>query len=138
MYTSTTTRTKSSQHNNHKENHNYLNPSSFIGSWEAPKDPKEAEARLSQLRRDYAKQVKQIRKLYIEEVELMNLNKLRQDESCRETLRLQNEERKKLKAEAAKARAEERQVAELEFRQSLVCPLSFSQPFLSWHSLVKM
>ncbi|KAL5542663.1 hypothetical protein UlMin_010373 [Ulmus minor] len=112
--------TKPSHHNHHQQNHKYLEPTSFIGSWEAPRDPKEAERRLAQLRRDYAKQVKVVRKEYIKEVELMRLEKLRKDEARKEALRLQNEERKRLKAEAAKARAQERQVAEQEFRQTLL------------------
>lgn len=66
-------------------------------------------------------QVKEVRKKYIKEVELMRLEKLRKDEARKEALRLQNEERRKLKAEVAKARAQERQVAEEEFRQTLVC-----------------
>lgn len=53
----------------------------------------------------------------------MRLEKLRKDEARREALRLQNEERKRLKAEAAKVRAQQRQVAEEEFRQTLVCAL---------------
>ena len=123
---STSSATKPSHHNHHHQNHKYLEPNSFIGSWEVPKDPKEAQKRLAQLRRDYAKQVKEVRKEYIKEVELMRLEKLRKDEARKEALRLQNEERKKLKAEAAKARAQERQVAEQEFRQTLVCVFCLS------------
>lgn len=114
------TSTKSAHHNNHQQTHKYLETNAFIGSWEAPKDPKEAQARLAQLRRDYAKQVKQVRKNYIQEVELLRLEKQRKDDAKREALRVANEERKKLKAEAAKARAEERKVAEEEFRRTLV------------------
>lgn len=114
---------RATHHKSHQQTHQYSEPSSFIGSWEAPSNPKEAEAKLAQLRRDYAKQVKEIRKEYIKEVELMRLEKLRKDEARREALRLQNEERKRLKAEAAKVRAQQRQVAEEEFRQTLVCAL---------------
>lgn len=135
---STTSAPKPSHHNHHNQNHKYLEPNSYIGSWEAPRNPKEAEKRLAQLRRDYAKQVKELRKDYIKEVELMRLEKLRKDEARKEALRLQNEERKKLKAEAAKARAQERQVAEQEFRQTLVCTLSLSHIFLSYEFLVWM
>ncbi|XP_062109172.1 uncharacterized protein LOC133819833 [Humulus lupulus] len=117
---STSSAPKPSHHNHHSKNHTYLEPNSYIGSWEAPKNPKEAEKRLAQLRRDYAKQVKEVRKEYIKEVELMRLDKLRKDEAHKEALRLQTEERKRLKAEAAKARAQERQVAEQEFRQTLL------------------
>lgn len=111
--------------NNHQQTHQFSEPNSFIGSWDAPKNPKEAEKKLAQLRRDYAKQVKEMRKGYIEEMELMRLEKQRKDEAKKEALRLANEERKKLKAEAAKVRAEERKVAEEEFRQILVCASSF-------------
>ena len=111
---------KSTHHNNHQQTHTYLEASAFVGSWEAPKDPEEAQAKLALLRRDYAKQVKQVRKNYIQEVELLRLEKQRKDEAKREALRVANEERKKLKAEAAKARAEERKVADEEFRRTLV------------------
>lgn len=111
---------KSAHHNNHQQTHKYLEANAFVGSWEAPKDPKEAQARLAQLRRDYAKQVKQVRKNYIQEVELLRLEKERKDEAKREALRVANDERKKLKAEAAKVRAEERKVADEEFRLTLV------------------
>ncbi|KAJ7969766.1 Stress response NST1-like protein [Quillaja saponaria] len=110
------TASDSGHHNNHK----FLEPSSYVGSWVTPKDPKEAEAKLAQLRRDYAKQVKERRKEFIHEVELMRLEKQRKDEVKREAIRVVNEERKKLKAEAAKVRAEERKIADEEFRQTLL------------------
>lgn len=44
-------------HRQPPQNHEFLEPNSFLGSWEPPKDPKEAEARLALLRRQYAKQV---------------------------------------------------------------------------------
>ena len=75
---------------------------SFFGSWESPKDPKEAEAKLAQLRRDYAKQVKEVCKEYIWEMELMRLEKQSKDEAKKEAIRATNEKWKKLKAEAAK------------------------------------
>ncbi|KAL6194062.1 hypothetical protein ACLB2K_035146 [Fragaria x ananassa] len=110
------TTTRPSHHNSHHHTHRYTEPSSFIGSWDAPSNPREAEAKLAQLRRDYAKQVKE----YIKEVELMRLEKLRKDEARKEALRVQNEERKRLKAEAAKVRAQQRQIEEEEFRQTLL------------------
>ncbi|XP_025013642.2 golgin subfamily A member 6-like protein 6 [Ricinus communis] len=112
----TTCRFFSSRHSNH----NFLEPNSFIGSWEAPKNPKEAEAKLAKLRRDYAKQVKEVRKEYIKEMELMRIEKQRKDDAKREALRIANEEKKKLKAEAAKVRAQERMIAQEEFRQMLL------------------
>ncbi|KAJ7974000.1 Stress response NST1-like protein [Quillaja saponaria] len=114
------TSSESAHHNNHQENHKYLEPSSYVGSWVTPKDPKEAEAKLAQLRRNYAKQVKERRKEYIHEVELMRLDKQRKDEAKREAIRVANEERRKLKAEAAKVRAQERKIADEEFRQTLL------------------
>ncbi|KAJ0093384.1 hypothetical protein Patl1_26023 [Pistacia atlantica] len=108
-----------SHRNNHQQTHQFLAPNSFLGSWEAPKNPKEAEKKLALLRREYAKQVKETRKVYIEEMEMLRLEKQRKDEAKKEALRLANEERKKLKAEAAKVRAEERRIALEEFRQVL-------------------
>ncbi|GLU10713.1 hypothetical protein SLE2022_274990 [Rubroshorea leprosula] len=112
--------TKATHHNNHRQTHKFMESNSFLGSWEAPRNPKEAERKLAQLRRDYAKQVKGIRKQYIHEMELLKLEKLRKEEARKEAMRAANEERKKLKAEAAKVRAEERKVAEEEFRQTLL------------------
>ncbi|XP_050372247.1 stress response protein NST1-like [Argentina anserina] len=114
------TTTRPSHHNSHRHTHLYTEPSSFIGSWDTPSNPREAEAKLALLRRDYAKQVKEIRKEYVKEVELMRLEKLRKDEARREALRVQNEERRRLKAEAAKVRAQQRQIEEEEFRQTLL------------------
>ncbi|KAL5784320.1 hypothetical protein ACOSQ2_006712 [Xanthoceras sorbifolium] len=105
--------------NNNHHTHKYLDPNSFVGCWEAPRTPKEAEKRLAQLRREYAKQLKDTRKGYIHEMELLRLEKLRKDQATQEALRIANEERKKLKAEAAKVRAEERKLAQEEFRQTL-------------------
>ena len=56
----------------------------------------------------------------------MRLEQQRKDEARREALRLANEEKKKLKAEAAKLRAHERELAEKEFRQTLVRLLSLT------------
>ena len=114
---------KPSHHNHHQQSHKFLESHSYVGSWwhsDPPRDPEAAERRLAMLRRDYAKQVKIVRKEYIREVELMRLEQQRKDEARREALRLANEEKKKLKAEAAKLRAHERELAEKEFRQTLV------------------
>ncbi|KAK8986051.1 hypothetical protein V6N11_082337 [Hibiscus sabdariffa] len=111
---------KTSHHNNHQTTHKYLDPNSFLGSWKSPAHPKEAERKLAQLRRDYAKQVKDVRKEYIHEMELLRLEKLRKEEARKEAIRVANEERKRLKAEAAKVRAQERMIAEEEFRKTLL------------------
>lgn len=114
------TRAANSHHNNHHENHKFLSPHSFVGSWKAPRDPKEAEAQLAQLRRDYAKQVKEVRKEYILEVEAMRLEKQQKDEARKEALRVANEERKKLKAQEKELRAQERNIAQQQFRETLL------------------
>jgi len=75
---------------------------------------------LAQLRSDYAKQVKEVRKEYIREMEAMALEKQRKDEARRESLRVANEERKKLKAQAAQLRAQERNITRKRFQETLV------------------
>lgn len=61
----------------------------------------------------------------------MRLEQQRKDEAKREAIRIAREERNKLKAAEAKVRAEERKVAEEEFRQMLVRSLSSSLIFCS-------
>ncbi|ESQ32370.1 hypothetical protein EUTSA_v10004918mg [Eutrema salsugineum] len=107
-------------HRYHQETHSFLEPESYIGSWETPNDPKEAERKLAQLRRDYAKKVKVYRKEYVHEVEMLRVEKQRKDEARLLAERAANEERRRLKAEAAKVRAEERKIADEEFRQTLM------------------
>ncbi|KAL2484148.1 hypothetical protein Fot_45592 [Forsythia ovata] len=106
--------------NKHSGNHEFLHPSTFINSWKPPRDPKQAEARLNFLRRDYAQKVKEIRKAYIKEMELQRLEKLRKDEAKKEAMRIANEERKAAKAAKKKAEAIERQAAEEEFWRTLM------------------
>ncbi|KAI3419950.1 uncharacterized protein J3R85_012882 [Psidium guajava] len=108
------------RHRQRPQDHKFLSPSPYLGSWETPKDPKEAEAKLAGLRREYAKQVKELRKEYIREVEVMRLEQQRKDEANREAIRVAREERNKVKAAEAKVRAEERMVAEEEFRRMLM------------------
>lgn len=112
--------TAPSHHNHHQQNHKYLSPSEFINSWDPPKDPKEAKSKLAHLRRQYAKQVKEVRKEYIQEMELQRIEKQRKDEAKKEALRIANEERKAAKMAAKKAKAAERQLVEEEFRQTLL------------------
>ncbi|KAL7596548.1 stress response protein NST1 [Lactuca sativa] len=109
-----------SHHNDHQRNHQYLSQNDYLNSWKPPRDPKEAQAKLSLLRRDYAMKVKAVRKEYIQEMELQRLEKQRKDEIKKEALRIEGEERKAAKAAAKKAKAAERQVAEEEFRQTLL------------------
>ncbi|KAK2993279.1 hypothetical protein RJ640_022118 [Escallonia rubra] len=108
-----------SHHNYHQRNQQYLTPNDYINSWEPPRDPDEAYARLAQLRRDYADKVRQARKGYIEEMELMRIEKRRQDDAKMEALRIANAERKVAKDAAKKARAAERAVEQEQFRQAL-------------------
>ncbi|KAK1411170.1 hypothetical protein QVD17_37716 [Tagetes erecta] len=109
-----------SHHNDHKRNQEYISPNNYLNSWKTPKDPKEAQAKLHQLRREYAKKVKSVRKEYIHEMELMRIEKQRKDEARKEELRIESEERRAAKLAEKKAKAAERQVAEEEFRQTLL------------------
>ncbi|KAI7726746.1 hypothetical protein M8C21_026651 [Ambrosia artemisiifolia] len=109
-----------SHHNDHKRNHEYLSPNHYLNSWNAPKDPKEAQAKLQLLRRDYAKKVKAVRKEYINEMEVLKIEKQRKDEAKKEALRIESEERRAAKLAEKKVKAAERQVAEEEFRQMLL------------------
>ncbi|XP_068666897.1 uncharacterized protein [Aristolochia californica] len=103
-----------------KQPQEFAEPCDFLGSWERVEDPKEAEEKLAILRRDYKKQVKELRKQYIYEVELQQQEKQRKDEANKEKIRLEKEARKAEKAAAAKTRAAEREVAEAEFREMLL------------------
>uniref|UniRef100_A0A0D3E0W7 Uncharacterized protein n=1 Tax=Brassica oleracea var. oleracea TaxID=109376 RepID=A0A0D3E0W7_BRAOL len=59
-----------------------------------PKDPREAERKLAQLRRDYAKKVSLYRKDYIHEIEMLRVEKQRKDEARLLVERAANEERR--------------------------------------------
>ncbi|KAL0737903.1 hypothetical protein Bca4012_014113 [Brassica carinata] len=111
---------EATHHRSHQETHSFLEPESYIGSWEAPRDPKDAERMLAQLRRDYAKKVSLYRREYVHEIEMLRVEKQRKDEARLLAERAANEERRRLKAEAAKVRAEERKIFEEEFRKTLM------------------
>ncbi|XP_059632147.1 stress response protein NST1 [Cornus florida] len=115
--TSTTT---PSHHNDHKVNHEYTPPSEFINTWKTPKTPKEAEAKLLALRREYAKKVKEVRREYTIEMELQRQEKIRKAEAKSEAQRIANEERRAAKAVQKKAKAELREVTRREFRETLL------------------
>ncbi|XP_057498696.1 uncharacterized protein LOC130783171 [Actinidia eriantha] len=117
---STSSPTPTSHRNPNRPDHHFLPPNNFLNSWTPPSDPKEAAAKLAQLRREYAKKVKEMRKEYIHEVELLRLEKQRKDEAKREATRIANEARKAEKAAAKKAMAAEREIAEEEFRKTLL------------------
>ncbi|XP_078148106.1 stress response NST1-like protein isoform X2 [Carex rostrata] len=95
-------------------------PCEFLGSWSPPSDPRIARANLERLRRAYGKQVKQMRKEYIYEVEMLRIDKQRKADARREAMRIENEERKKAKAAAAETRAAEHKAFQKEFRKTLV------------------
>ncbi|XP_055811212.1 protein PXR1 [Solanum dulcamara] len=118
--TDSTNASVQSHHTDHQRNHQFLPPSDYLNSWTAPKDPKEAEAKLARLRREYAKKVKEVRKEYIQEMELQRIEKMRKDEAKKEAQRIANEERKVAKAAEKKAKAKEREAAEEEFRKTLL------------------
>lgn len=69
-----------------------------------PKDPREAERKLAQLRRDYAKKVSLYRKDYIHEIEMLRVEKQRKDEARLLAERAANEERR-LRLELRNARS---------------------------------
>ncbi|GER56818.1 regulator of chromosome condensation family protein [Striga asiatica] len=117
---STNTNVTSESPSSRRNHHEFLPPSSYINSWKPPRNPKEAAAQLAFLRRDYDRKFKQIRKGYIQEMELQRIEKLRRDEARKEALRIANEERKAAKAAKKKAEAIERQAAEEEFREMLM------------------
>ncbi|KAF3785005.1 hypothetical protein EJ110_NYTH10595 [Nymphaea thermarum] len=102
-----------------EQEHEFSESSLYLGSWKAPKDPREAEAALGLLRRDYAKKVKDLRKQYMYEMEMQQQEKERKDEARRETIRLAKEERKAAKAKIAEGRAAERLLLDQEFRETL-------------------
>lgn len=112
--------TRDTHHKDHMRIHEYLPPSNYLNSWETPRNPKEAQWKLAFLRREYTKQVKTVRKEYIREMELQKLEKLKKDEARREALRIANEERKAAKVAEKKAKAKEREIAEEEFRRTLM------------------
>ncbi|KAL6503594.1 hypothetical protein OROGR_025517 [Orobanche gracilis] len=103
-----------------RNHHEFVPPSSYINSWKPSGNPKEAAGQLALLRCDYYRMVKQMRKVYIQEMELQRIEKLRKDEARKEALRIANEERKAAKDAKKKAEAIERQAAEEEFRQMLM------------------
>ncbi|KAJ0973471.1 hypothetical protein J5N97_021430 [Dioscorea zingiberensis] len=100
--------------------HEFSSPSTYLGCWEKPDDPRVAQASLEHLRKEYARQVKQLRREYSHDVELLRVEKQRKDEARREATRLANEQRRAAKAAAAETRAAERIAFQEEFRQTLL------------------
>ncbi|KAH6832641.1 hypothetical protein C2S53_006428 [Perilla frutescens var. hirtella] len=118
--TAPTATTSSESSHAHRNQHEFLSPSSYINSWKTPRNPKEAAKQLAFLRRDYARKLKEVRKEYINEMELQRFEKLRKDAAKKEALRIANEERKAAKDAKKKAEAIERQAAQEEFRHMLM------------------
>ncbi|KAL1548417.1 stress response protein NST1-like [Salvia divinorum] len=118
--TAPTATTTSGSSLSHRPQHEFDPPSSYMNSWKPPRNPKEANRQLALLRRDYDRKLKEIRKDYINEMELQRIEKLRKDTARKEALRIANEERRLAKDAKKKAEAIERQAAEEEFRQMLM------------------
>ncbi|KAK1316080.1 hypothetical protein QJS10_CPA05g00977 [Acorus calamus] len=117
---SQTLRSKSSSTTTPHHHHDFSSPSTFIGSWTTPSDPREAERRLWELRRDYEKQVRELRREYFVEMEIQREKKRRRDEAKREAARAALEERRAAKSAGVEARAAERLALEEELRKTLM------------------
>ncbi|GJN28321.1 hypothetical protein PR202_gb16430 [Eleusine coracana subsp. coracana] len=102
------------------EPHEFAKPSGYLGSWEPAADPRDAWARLERLRKGYARDMRELRRQYAFEVQLMEAERQRKAEARAEAARVANEERKAAKAAAAQTRAAERRAFEQDFRQALM------------------
>ncbi|KAL6191266.1 hypothetical protein ACLB2K_037657 [Fragaria x ananassa] len=105
-----------------RPSHRHLSdPTSLIGRRVPQDEAKLAELRryynLLALRRDYVKHVKEVRIKSLMEVELMRLEMLRVDEAREEAL---NKQTRRLKAEAARLRAQKREAAKQQQEQILL------------------
>ena len=115
------------------EPHEFSKPSGYLGSWEPAEEPREAWAQLDRLRKGYARDVRQLRRQYAYEMQLMEAERQRKAEARAEAARVANEERKAAKAAAAQTRAAERRAFEEDFRQALVSFLSPSPSLFLAH-----
>jgi hypothetical protein len=116
------------------EPHEFSKPSGYLGSWEPAAEPREAWARLDRLRKGYARDVRQLRRQYAYEVQLMEAERQRKADARAEAARIANQERKAAKLAAAETRAAERRAFEEDFRQTLV---GFDPP-VSFHPLLQL
>ena len=116
------------------EPHEFSKPSGYLGSWEPAAEPREAWARLDRLRKGYARDVRQLRRQYAYEVQLMEAERQRKADARAEAARIANQERKAAKLAAAQTRAAERRAFEEDFRQTLV---GFDPP-VSFHPLLQL
>ncbi|OEL36471.1 hypothetical protein BAE44_0002510 [Dichanthelium oligosanthes] len=102
------------------EPHEFSKPSGYLGSWEPAGEPRQAWAQLDRLRKGYARDVRQLRRQYAYEVQMMEAERQRKAEVRAEAARVVNKERKAAKAAAAQTRAAERRAFEEDFRQALM------------------
>jgi hypothetical protein len=102
------------------EPHEFSKPSEYLGSWEPAAEPREAWARLDRLRKGYASEVRELRRQYAYEVQLLQAERQRKADARAEAARAANQERKAAKLAAAQTRAAERRAFEEDFRQTLV------------------
>ncbi|WVZ88299.1 hypothetical protein U9M48_034835 [Paspalum notatum var. saurae] len=104
------------------EPHEFSNPSGYLGSWhrQPAGAPREAWAGLEGLRKGYARDVRQLRRQYAYEVQMMEADRQRMAQARAEAARVASEERKAIKAAAAHTRAAERRAFEEDFRQTLM------------------
>ncbi|KAI4372690.1 hypothetical protein MLD38_010890 [Melastoma candidum] len=109
-----------SHHRQPPQNHQFLTPDPYVSSWMSPCTPEEAQAKLAMLRRDYAKKVREVRKGYIREMEVMRMEKARRDQAKKEEVRVKREERDRVKAQEREVKAQEREITDKEFRDLLL------------------
>jgi hypothetical protein len=75
------------------EPHEFSKPSGYLGSWEPAAELREAWARLERLRKGYERDVRELRRVYAYEVQLMEAERQRKAEARAEAARVANEER---------------------------------------------
>lgn len=92
---------------------------SFIGSWKPTDSPGVAKARLVKLRKNYEKEVKELRKQYFYEMEAKKLEDQVKREAELERMRIAREERKAAKRERSQLLATQRKQQSEEFREML-------------------
>lgn len=92
---------------------------SFIGSWKPTDNPGLAKSRLVKLRKNYEKEVKELRKRYFYEMEAKRLEDQVKHEAELERIRVAREERKAAKRERSQLLAAQRQQQAEELRELL-------------------
>jgi len=92
---------------------------SFMGSWKPTDNPGLAKSRLVKLRKNYEKEVKELRKQYFYEMEAKKLEDQVKREAELERMKVAREERKAAKRERSQLLATQRQQQSQEFREML-------------------